>query len=101
MRKVDSQLPYNEYLNNGSFCMGMCREGFRPSESFLSRSELLDHADGASTGFMVASYGCLSEGYGPGVCLGNGQTWAEGVPSQGGRGDALFRRISPDLGCSL
>ena len=71
---------------------------------------------GASTGFMVAAYlkdmgmtglvsvwamaSGLSEGYGhdgPGVCLGNGQTEAEGVPveyqSQGGRGDALLRRM--------
>ena len=34
---------------------------------------------------------------GPGVCLGYGQTEAEGVPSQGGRGDALLRRMPPDL----
>ena len=36
---------------------------------------------------MVASGGVLSEGYGhdgPGVCLGDGQTEAEGVPLQGG-----------------
>ena len=30
---------------------------------------------------------------GPGVCLGDGRTEAEGVPSQGGRGDALLRRM--------
>ena len=38
---------------------------------------------------MVASGGVLSEGYGhggPGVCLGDGQTEAKGVPSQGGCG---------------
>ena len=49
------------------------------SDSFLSRSEWLDHAMGASTGFMVASGGGLSEGNGhdgPGVCLGDGQTEA-------------------------
>ena len=34
---------------------------------------------------------------GPGVCLGDGQTAAEWVPSQGGRGDALLRRMSPYL----
>ena len=59
-----------------------------------------DHAEGASTRFMVASGGVLSEGYGhdgPGVCLGDGQTEAEGVPSQGGRGDALLQRMSPYL----
>ena len=59
------------------------------------------------------SDGGLSEGYGhngPGDCLGDGQTEAymkdmgmtgpasssseaEGVPSQGGRGDALLRRM--------
>ena len=49
---------------------------------------------------MVASGGVLSEGYGhggPGVCLGDGQTEDEGVPSQGGRGDALLRRMPPYL----
>ena len=47
--------------------------------------------------FMVASGRGLSEGYGyggPDDCLGDGQT-AGGVQSQGGRGDALFRRMSP------
>ena len=29
------------------------------------------------------------------ACLGDGQTEAEGVPSQGGRGDALLRRMLP------
>ena len=29
-----------------------------------------------------------------GVSLGDGQTEAEGVPSQGGRGDALLRRMA-------
>ena len=40
------------------------------------------------------------EGYsreGSGVCLGDGQKEAEGVPSQGGRGDALLRRKPPYL----
>ena len=53
--------------------------GSRPSASFLSKSEGLDHDEKASTGFMVASGGGLSEGYGhggPGVCLGDGQTEA-------------------------
>ena len=47
------------------------------ADSFLSRSEGLDHADGASTRFMVASGGNVSEGYGhdgPGVFMGDGQT---------------------------
>ena len=51
--------------------------------------------------FMFASGGGLSEGYGrdgPGVCLGDGQTEAEGVPRQGGRGDALLRRMSTYAG---
>ena len=63
-------------------------------------SEGLDHAEGASTRFMVASGEVLSEGYGhggPGVCLDDGQTEAEGVTSQGGRGDALLRRMPPYL----
>ena len=55
---------------------------------------------GASTGFMFASGGGLSEGYGhdgSGVGLGNSQTEDEGVLSQGGRGDALLRRMPPYL----
>ena len=46
--------------------------------------------------------GAISEVYGhdgPGVCLGDDQTEAEGVPSQGGRGDALLRRMPPYLTC--
>ena len=84
--------------------MGMWRdpcEGSRPLDPFLPRSEGLDHAEGASIGFMVASGGVLSEGYGhsgPGVRVGDGQTEAEEVPSQGGRDDALLRRYTiPDL----
>ena len=45
---------------------------------------------------MFASRGVLSEAYGhsgPGVGLGDGQTEAEGVPSQGGRGGVLLRRM--------
>ena len=59
-------------------------------------SFMLDHARsgvGASTGFIVASGGVLSEGYGhgePGICLGDGQIEAEGILSQGGRRDALL-----------
>ena len=67
---------------------------------FFPRSEWLDHAEGASTGFMVASGGGLFEGCGhggPGVCLGDGQTEAEGIPFQGRRGDALLRRMPPYL----
>ena len=55
-------------------------------DSFLSRSEGLVHAEGAPTRFVVASGGVLPEGCGhdgSGVCLGDGQTEAEGVPSQG------------------
>ena len=66
--------------------------------------EGLGHAEGAPTRFMVASGGVLSEGYGhggPGVCLGDGQTEGEGVPSQGGRGDALLRRMPPYLTLTL
>ena len=68
--------------------------------SMESRSKGLDHAEEASTRFMVASGGVLSEGYGhdgPSVCLGDGQTEDEGVPLQVGRGDALLRRMSPYL----
>ena len=69
-----------------------------PSDYVLSESKVLDHAEGASTGFMVASGGVISEGYvhdGPGVCLGD-RTEVE-LLLQGGRGDALFRSMSPYL----
>ena len=49
---------------------------------------------------MVASGEDLSEGYGhdgPGVCLGDGQTDDEGVPLQGGRGDAGPGYVPTDL----
>ena len=52
-------------------------EGSRSSDSDLSRSEGLDHAERASTGFIFASGGVPSEGYGHGgsdVCLGDGHT---------------------------
>ena len=74
--------------------------GSRPSNTFLSKSEGLVHAEGAPTRFVVASGGVLSEGYGhdgPGVCLDDDQTEAEGVPSQCGRDEALLRRMSPYL----
>ena len=46
---------------------------------------------------MVASGG-VQYGHGVSVvCLGDGQTGAEGVPSQGGRGDTLLRRMTPYL----
>ena len=62
--------------------------------------EIRGAAVGAPTRFMVASGGVLSEGYGrggPGVYLSDSQTEAEGVPSQGGRGDAVLRRMPPYL----
>ena len=71
-----------------SLCHTTLRIGF-----FLVVIPGVDHAEGAPTRFMVALGGVLSEGYGHGVCLGDGQTEAEGVTSQGGRGDALLRRI--------
>ena len=67
--------------------MGLWRDSLRripPIGYFLPTSEWLNHAEGASTGFMVASGSVLSEGYGhggPGVCLGDGQTETEEVPS--------------------
>ena len=45
---------------------------------------------------QVWAYGKDLHG-GPGACLGDGQTEAEGVPSRGGRGDALLRRMPPYL----
>ena len=49
---------------------------------------------------MFASGGGLSEAYGhdgPDICLGDGQTEAERVPSDGGRGGTLLRRMVPYL----
>ena len=70
--------------------IGMCRDSLRripPIGLLLSKSEGLVHAEGALTRFMVASGGVQSEGGGhggPGICLGDGQTEAKGVLSQGG-----------------
>ena len=68
-----------------------------PSDSVLMGSERLDHADGLSAFFEVASCAVLPEGYGhnwPGVCCAMAR---ERVPSQGRRGDALLRRMHPYL----
>ena len=60
-------------------------------------------AQGAPACFVVAPGGVLSEEYGRGwssVCLGDGQTEADGVPSQCGRNDALRTPLHfpiPDL----
>ena len=80
--------------------------GNRSSGSLLPRSEWLDHAERASTSSRVASGGPIwGYGYhGLGDCLGDGQTEAEGVPSQGWYSNALLRRMPsylnwPDLNC--
>ena len=57
--------------------------GPRPSHYVMSESDSLDHAERPPAYFMVATGEGLSEGYehgGPGVCLGDGRTDAEGVP---------------------
>ena len=59
-----------------------------------------NHAEESIACFVVASKERLSEKYvrgGPCVCLGDGQTEAEGVASQGGRGGALHRRKPPQM----
>ena len=64
----------------------------------MSKSEWLDHVEGMSSSFMVASDEGLAEGSGhggPGVCLSDGQTEAVEVPSKSVRGDALYRRSLP------
>ena len=69
--------------------MGMWRDSLRripPIRFFFVEIRGAVHAERAPTRFKVASGGVLSEGYGhggPGVCLGDDQTEAEGVPSQG------------------
>ena len=77
--------------------MGMWRDSLRriPPIGYI-----LVEIQGVATRFMFASDGVLSEGYGRGrpvVCLGDGQTEAERVPLEGGRGDALLRRMPPHL----
>ena len=70
------------------------------TDSVLSGSEGLNHAEWLAIFIVAASVGVLSEGHehdGLGVCLGDGQMEIEGVPSQGGRGDALLRRMPPYL----
>ena len=60
----------------------------------------MEHGEGASTFFMVATVGVLSEGYGHdgiGVCLGDVQMKTDRVPTLGGRGDALLRRMPPHM----
>ena len=59
----------------------------------MSESEGLDHAEGEPACFAIASSFEVYAHVGPGVCLSNGRTEAEGVPSQGGRGDTLLRRM--------
>ena len=82
--------------------MGMWRDSpwrIPPIGFFLSRSDGLDHAKGASTRFIVASGRVLSERYGhggPGVCLGDSQTEAEGVLLQGGC-SGVYPHTWPDL----
>ena len=78
-----------------------CR-GSRPSDCFLSEFEGLDHAGGSPACSVVASGGDLSEEYrhdGLGVCLSDGQTEADRVPSR-----ALLRRMPlydlTDIQCS-
>ena len=79
--------------------MGMWRDSLRtipPIGFFLVEIRGAGPCRGASTGFMVESGGVLSERYGHGghgVCLGDGQTKAEGIPSQSGRGDARLERM--------
>ena len=71
-------------------CTGVWRDSLRMitlSDSVLSRSEGLNHAEGPPAYIVIASSGALSEGYGyqvehylkdghggPVVCLGDGQT---------------------------
>ena len=79
-------------------CDAAAYGGPRPPDCVFSGSEGLDHAEGPPKCFVISTGGCLSEGNGhdePGVCLGDGKTEAEGVPSQGGGGDALLRRVAP------
>ena len=74
----------------------------RDPDGRLDHALGLDHAEGPLACSGVVSGGGLYEGYEhdrPGVS--DGQTEAERVPSQDGRGDALLRRMPQYLTCLL
>ena len=66
-----------------------------PIGFFLLEIQGLNHAEGRPWLRLVESY--LNGHGGLDVCLGDGKTEAGGIPSQGGRGDAVLRRMPPYL----
>ena len=74
-----------------------------PNFCIFQPKDLLFQFFSASSADRSVFRGCVRwspEGYGhgePGVCLGDCQTEVEGVASQGGRSDALLRRMPPYL----
>ena len=67
----------------------------RPPDSVLSGSEgwIMPRRRPRAKWLSQVEYHLKDGRGGPGVCLGDGKTDADGVPSQRGRGDALLRRM--------
>ena len=76
-------------------CSATLCGGRRTSDNFLSTSEGPCRGGGRPHACWLRQVG-YGHG-GPGVYLSDGQTEAEGLPSQGGCGDALLRRMPPFL----
>ncbi len=59
----------------------------------------MEEANGLTTCLVVAAGSSESQGDGdgPGICLGDGQMVALGVPVESGRPDALLWRMLPSL----
>ena len=89
MVQVCQLRPYGQLAR---FSMRIPHNGFS-----LVAIRRLNHAEEPPACFAFVSDGDSIQGNGrggPGVFLGVDQTEDEGVPSQGGRGDALLRRMS-------
>ena len=95
----DSHLYSSGALTKPLRVCGASPSGVLPFPVFLG-TRRMDHAERPPECFMVASGGVLSEGYGhdePRVCLGDGQTEAEGVPRWTRRRDAPVYVLTHDL----
>ena len=69
-----------------------------PTRTILTESMGLEYDESPAMCFVVASNGVLSKEYGccgPGVCLGDDQTEAGGVPSESGGSETLLLLMPP------
>ena len=99
--KIPSDIVFILPLRNKPFMIFLLDFGFDEIYHHLWCCQNYIHSPWRwSTRFMVASVGVPTGGYGhggPGACVGDCQTEAEGVSSQGGRGDASLLRMPPYL----